>query len=189
MHSPPCSSIVSPASGRGYQWWRMRNGPSSALPKTQKGVFFPRRSGTSRYPYARPAFQARRGPSPSTGPAPRQWAVLILPRSASGPDASYSLCEGCQNKASIFAIVCSVLKCSFVLEVRDKRDSWVAAFVATWVAPVPCQPPAGRHRHFPGQNIIFKILFSSGSVPLAPTRFLYFLSRFESRVPLVVPSY
>ena len=55
-----------------------------------------------------------------------------------------SLCEGYQNKASIFAIVCSVLKCSFDLEIRDKRYSWVAAFVATRVAPVPCQPPAGR---------------------------------------------
>ena len=31
---------------------------------------------------------ARNGPFPSTGPAPRQWAVLILPKSASGPDAS-----------------------------------------------------------------------------------------------------
>ena len=57
-------------------------------------------------------------------------------------------------RASIFAIVCSVLKCSFALGVRGKRDSWVAAFVATWVAPVPCQPPAGRHRDIPEQSII-----------------------------------
>ena len=91
--------------------------------------------------------------------------MFSLPNSASGPDASYSLCEGYQNKASIFAIVSSDLKCSFVLEVRDKRDSWVAAFVATWVAPVPCQPPAGRHRDIPEQSIIWKILVSSGLPP------------------------
>ena len=116
--------------------------------------------------FASSAFQARRVPFPSTGPAPRQWAVLILPKSASGPDASYSLCEGYQNKASIFAIVCSVLKCSFDLEIRDKRDSWVAAFVATRVAPVPCQPPAGRQlelsKCYISKNDLFPLVGPSG---------------------------
>ena len=39
--------------------------------------------------------------------------------------------------------------------VRDKRDSWVAAFVATRVAPVPCQPPARAPARISQSDTVF----------------------------------
>ena len=104
------------------------------------------------------------GRSPLRAPLHVNGQYLYSPKAHRGPMRPNRFVKVCQNKASIFAIVCSVLKCSFVLGVRDKRVSWVAAFVATWVAPVPCQPSAGRQRYIPERNIIFQEILFVGSV-------------------------
>ena len=116
------------------------------------------------------------GRSPLRAPLHVNGQYFYSPKAHRGPMRPNRFVKVCQNKASIFAIVCSVLKCSFVLGVRDKRVSRVAAFVATWVAPVPCQPSAGRQRHIPERSIIFqKFCFSVLGVTLAPFRL--FLAR------------